>query len=507
MTERKLLIVAIDSLDPAVLQRHAATLPTFRELMEQSPTLVAESVYPTDSIPAWMSAFSGLLPPRHGVLYVFDIFDPMLSDLTKLSTTHLQGSTFWDLCAKAGKRCVILHPILFHPPWDVNGLMITKANEETDLDEISRSMEMGVYPPQARQRYQVPEKTAKVWGGHPGDKRLAEWTQFAIDSMEKDANLARTIAQQEPWDLFFVYFNQLDIVQHRLWRFYDPSDPLHEQDPALSPLIPDMYARLDRIVAQLRADHPDAQIVVVSDHGHRVRPHKTVNLGEHLRQLGFLGSQKRPTLGARLRSTTRKAALAAITGLKLEHRVIRLVSKSETLTKVSKRVYSSKPSKGPGDAKVTVSTFAGVKSYPFGGIEVNRAVVADVDYEATRAEVIGVLSAMKTPDGQPLFRWVARREERFPGPYCAKIFPDIVFELGHDYGVGWEMHGGLYGESKDHRIASGGHSPDAVLMIANASRPVRRASARLVDLSPTMLDLMGVQVDTSTLDGKSLVRD
>ncbi|MGZ4849572.1 MAG: alkaline phosphatase family protein, partial [Halobacteriota archaeon] len=82
---KKTIVLGIDSLDPYVLTEYKAALPNFARLMDESPTLFSTSVFPVDTIPAWASINTGLRPGNHGLLYVYDIFDPKMGDLQKLS--------------------------------------------------------------------------------------------------------------------------------------------------------------------------------------------------------------------------------------------------------------------------------------------------------------------------------------------------------------------------------------------------------------------------------------
>ncbi|MGZ7134211.1 MAG: alkaline phosphatase family protein, partial [Halobacteriota archaeon] len=98
----KTIVLGIDSLDTYVLSEYKAALPNFARLMDASPTLFSKSVFPVDTIPAWASINTGLSPGNHGLLYVYDIFDPTLSDLQKLDINEVKGKTYWDFLSAEG---------------------------------------------------------------------------------------------------------------------------------------------------------------------------------------------------------------------------------------------------------------------------------------------------------------------------------------------------------------------------------------------------------------------
>ena len=82
------------------------------------------------------------------------------------------------------------------------------------------------------------------------------------------------------------------------------------------------------------------------------------------------------------------------------------------------------------------------------------------------------------------------------------MYPDIVFELKDDYGVGWDIY--LYGKAYDHKVASGGHAKDAVFLIRNVNRAVMKQDMNVVDVAPTILDLLGIEWRGFDFDGKSI---
>ena len=74
------------------------------------------------------------------------------------------------------------------------------------------------------------------------------------------------------------------------------------------------------------------------------------------------------------------------------------------------------------------------------------------------------LLAVEDPDTRrPVVRWAKRREEMFKGPH-AYIFPEVVFQLNFEYGVGRSLFGPLIDVNPSHRKVSGGHMPDAALL-------------------------------------------
>jgi len=497
----KLLIIGIDSLDPYLLMENRAQLPTFSKLIAESPTLLSKSVFPVDTIPAWASINTGLRPGNHGLLYVYDIFDPTLSDLQKLNIDEVKGKTYWDLLSATGYRCAIVFPQLMYPPWDVNGVMVAVSPVERRIDWISTELDVDACPKTAMAKYGIPHTLRGLWGSFPGIKHLADWAALGKEVVEAEQKIAMSLYQCESWDLFFVYLNILDVIQHRLWRFFDERDPTYPGITAFKGTILDYYRTIDGFVREFVDAYPDASVLVLSDHGHHSRPSQTVNVNKFLKDIGYTASK-----GNRMwvLSRVQKSILDVSNKLNIEHVLIRIMAKSERLTKTGKSVYSSAGSIDRTKSRAFLSNFAGIKSYSFGGIEINRNAVSKTEYNVIRNALIAALSELRSPAGVPLMQWVKAREDVDSGRFSKRMYPDILFELGDGYGVGWDLDSSLYGKSKDHQVASGGHNRDAVLLLRNVDRRVRDGVVSILNVAPSILDLFEIDWQVLDLDGVSV---
>ena len=63
----RLTILGIDALDPNLLNKWKDDLPNFSRIMDQGYYVPLESTQPPDSIPAWVSIYTGMQPWQHGV--------------------------------------------------------------------------------------------------------------------------------------------------------------------------------------------------------------------------------------------------------------------------------------------------------------------------------------------------------------------------------------------------------------------------------------------------------
>ena len=498
----KLIVIGIDSLDPFVLSRYKNELPNFKKLMDNSPTFISKSVFPVDTIPSWASIYTGLNPGNHGLLYTYDVFDSNLGDLAKLDINRVLGKTFWDIAGIAGYKTSIIYPMLIYPCKQKKGIMISKSPFDNRIDWISSEIDIDASPNSIREKYEIPEKLITLWGGFPGINHLDEWAEIGKEFLMNDADLGLRICKNEQWDLFFIYFSLLDIIQHRLWRFFDETDPAY-QESKFKKIIIDYYKILDKIIGDFMGAHPDASMMVLSDHGHKSRPIETININWYLRRNNYLEINKG---SISLLNLFKKIVLNIASELEIEDLLIRLVVSNKQLITASKLVYSSEYSIDKNRSIAYLSTFAGIKSYPFGGIEINKNLVSINRYEIIREQLISSMSKLKSEDGQCLIKWIMRPEDLYSGNYTSEIYPDLVFELNNNFGVGWEAGSSLRGKAHDHKIASGGHRKEAVLLIRNVDKELRGGTISIIDTAPSILNLLGIKYMESDFDGRSIFK-
>jgi predicted AlkP superfamily phosphohydrolase/phosphomutase len=497
----KVVIIGIDSLDPHLILKRRDGLPNLAQLIDESPTLVARSVWPVDTIPAWVSIYTGLRPSNHGLLYVYDVFDQSLSDLAKLDVTPIKGRTFWDYASQEGCKTVIIAPHLMYPAWKLNGIMVSKSPFETRVDWLRTTKAVSVCPEEIQEQYAIPKEFPDLWGGFPGTKLLKEWVSLAKATIEMEKDLGLRLLKGEEWDLFFVYFSLLDSIQHRLWRYFDENDPSYPGKSSYSDTITDFYLIVDSIIGEFKRAAPQATFIVMSDHGHHMRPTKTINVNEYLRRQGYLVPHGTNTS---LKNQFRRIALETANKLNIEHSLIKLLARSKKITQVSKSVYSSSGSINREKSTAFLSTFAGIKSYSHGGIEINKELVSDTERSRIASELKELLLELKTPQGDSAVFCIKQRDALREGDHRDEIFPDLLFELQSDFGVGWELHSDLFGKAYDHNVASGGHFKDATFLITGTRKETIRDDISILDTAPTVLDLLGLNWRNFRFDGRSM---
>jgi len=494
----RVLILGIDSLDSTLLSEFEADLPNFRKLRKLSPDIRVESVFPPDSETAWASIYTGLNPAKHGIVNFIDPIERAVvltyEGLDK-DALSLHGNTFWDFAGKAGKKVCILFPHIAYPPWQVDGTMISRTAQK----DIKR-FPIQTFPSSISQITNL--NHLNTLRGYPRD--FIKYAKLGKKLIQDEAKFGLTVLKSNNWDLFFLYSSTLDWICHYFWMYFDENDPSYPGDNPYKNVIREFYKLHDDIVGEfLSAAPPDAIIIVLSDHGHRMRPTKLLNINQILKQKGLLFPKgKSSKVSYYLLEKLKEASSKLVNKYRFGGS---LAVKLMHLSPASRRIYTSPPSIDWRRTSAYVSDLSGIKAYPYGGIIINKENLEDKDYEEVRSQLIKELSGIDDPNtGKNLMKWASRREELYSGEYITK-YPDIVFKLESDYGAGWSIYGPLIAQCYTHNIHSGNHRIDgAVFLISNAKRgqPVTE-NITLMDIAPTVLHLLGIEGNFH-FDGKAL---
>ena len=90
---RKVFVIGIDGMDADFVADHIDEMPNFRRLRDRGFGGGLRSVFPTDSIPAWLTIFTAIPPVEHGFLDAIDYFKKGHKDFAVDLTTFKGRST------------------------------------------------------------------------------------------------------------------------------------------------------------------------------------------------------------------------------------------------------------------------------------------------------------------------------------------------------------------------------------------------------------------------------
>lgn len=456
----RLMIIGIDSLDRKFLHEMLPRLPNLRKMMASGTELEPESTLPPDSITAWATIYTGMTPSQHGMVSFSDPLDKIdMTVVREIDPSPIRGRTFWDALSREGKRVCIVNPHLGYPPWRVNGIMIGRANTRDNvLCEPTDSLPASILEKLCMIR-EVPRRS------HSDKWRKINKVRQLIES-EREAGLY--LLKQEEWDLFFLYSSALDYVKHYFWSFCDPNDPAYPGENPFQGVIKEFYTIYDRLIGSIsEAAGSDCGKIVISDHGHGMRPSRLVNLNRVLKDEGLFmdiqsSGSRRVSPRAFVKDSARDLAKRAVNDFRLGNLGMKLLRAFPELRKAA----MSSSYVDWDSTKAYVTDQSGMKAYAYGGIVVRRdKSSSEVEYESWRERAIRAVSEVVDPEtGRSIARICIRREHLYPGKYVWK-YPDLVIVLSDGYGLGWDGRGPLFDTASIHNIAPGSHKMDTPVLI------------------------------------------
>lgn len=433
-------VIGIDGLDFDLLSRHMDRLPGFKMLQEKGALHPIATVFPADSVPAWLSIFTGLTPGEHGIIRGKDYVESV-EDYEKKHTFKLEGHTFWDELSRRGKSCLVLNPFLAYPAWPIRGEMISGPAFVDGPVTLT--------PDTAR------TDAAHVYGGYSAVGTLAELKQDMRSAYNDTVTLWEEFQRkrnQVRYDMSFVTFTTLDRIQHYAWRFSDPNDPLHEQDDYLSGIIPQTLSYFDQCIQDIVAAlDQDDSLVVISDHGFRQRPFDLINFNEILRQAGLLllnQDAQRPSV--RIMQTLKRRTIQLLSAL---HLLDRLLPKLKHIKGVSKYKKSDYLIDRDNSVCFVDALFSGKK--PYVGLNFG-AKIKRLPPEERQAHFDQVVNAIRSHPDIPQPLWIRSGAELYAGAFSERL-PDICLELPAQYGVEFDLFAPTLTHSATHYRLSGGH--------------------------------------------------
>jgi predicted AlkP superfamily phosphohydrolase/phosphomutase len=496
-------------------------LPNLAGIMAEGVHGPLRSTMPPWTFPAWSSFMTGKNPGKHGI-YDFTRPRPGTYELEFVNGGQRRGETFWRVLSRAGRRVISISVPCTFPPEPVNGVMISGfdapglGGRGTHVD--ARGMHpRELYDELDRQGIRHPIGAFVVNDINRGRPDLA--VEHVLETIRAKSATAKYLIARKEWDCAMILFGESDGVGHHFWKYCDPASPLFHDDPRVRDAILRVYKELDRQTGELmELLPPEAVTLVMSDHGFGGTSDWVLYPNCWLRERGLL----------RFRSGATRWASRALDDVKL-HAVARLPGA------VKRGLYRLIP-RGLGgvEARVRVALidWAGTEAYfdenPYypalyvnlKGRQPRGIVEPGAAYEALRDRLIAELQGWRHPEtGEPVVERAYRREEVYSGPALDEA-PDVVVKwaLCRGYSYAFTL------SAKSRRLAwiervdpgrpenlqyfnskSGTHRDDGIFLARGASIRAGRAiqGARIIDLAPTILGLLGVPVPDD-MDGRVL---
>ncbi|MBC8369760.1 MAG: alkaline phosphatase family protein [Planctomycetes bacterium] len=483
-------------IDPMIADGKLPNLAAMQSNGTMGPLL---STNPPNSSLAWSSFMTGVHPGKHGVFF-FREQRPGSYQRPVVSLESVQAPSIFKLASAAGKKvCSITMPLTF-PVEEVNGCMIG------GLLTPDRNSDF-IYPPELRQELEdaigdVPADNEPEMIFHSSNEAAAVKSLYHV--IEQITRMGEYCIDKYDPDLFVLVFRQVDLTSHQAWCYQDPQ--WQKANPgkweSRQNMLADVYSAVDAAFGRLRdkAKTLEGEVAfgTCSDHGFGPITYRYY-MNKWLLDNGYLvlkssapAMKRKLWLAKKWNSVLRRTGILRILtarGRKLgkgqEQTIADMIDWSKT------RAYSSFSG---GEDIVLIN---------LKGREPHGIVNEGAEYEALREEIISKVTEMRAPDGATIIARAYKREDLWQGEQL-HIAPDIqcitketacnmspsplhpvVAEPAVEGCPAMHRPQGIYGWEGDDVVKSG----------------ERITGFQIADMAPTMMHLMGLEVD-DYMDGR-----
>jgi predicted AlkP superfamily phosphohydrolase/phosphomutase len=510
----RVLIIGLDgaTFDLAKPWIQEGELPTMTWLLENGTHGNLESTIQPSSHPAWTSFYTGKNPGKHSI-FSFTRRRPGSYEMELLSGHNCRAKSLWRILGDQGKRVVVVNVPVTYPPEGVNGVLISGQDAPGIRSQFA-------FPAEIREEILAVEPSYKIslhLGGHlDTDAKRARAVTDLLQMADARNHVFQHLTERHPWDFAIVKFNSTDQVQHYFWRYLKHDRILDVSSDGFQDAILRIYRQADGFLGEyLNRIDDETTLIVLSDHGCGPHSGKVIFINEWLKRLGLLvpkggdrsgGVHLEGFLGMR-RDILEWTTLAA--RKYLPHTV------KDSIQRLSPNIRSKAS---------TYLTFAGIdwsRTKAYGaeaagiglnvkGREPEGIVDPDGEYEEIRDFIIAESRKLRDPDTkEPIVERIYKREEIYHGPYLKNARDLILVTKDHACSVNRKLfrgnHKPLVVSRRHPRGVNGKHRMNGMLMIygRNIRRGLEIQGARIIDLAPTILCLMGVPLPDD-MDGRVL---
>jgi len=456
--DRKVFVIGLDCGAPELkFDRWRDHLPNLNRLAQNGLYGDLMSSIPCITVPAWSSMLSSKDPGTLGFYGFRNRADYSYDKMTIATAAAVKEKRVWDYLGEAGKQSVVVGVPQTFPVRPINGWLISSFLTPSTTNPKTQ----WTFPLALR------EQVLQVLDGQNYDVDVQQFRtddkdyllKQIYDMTDKRFKVLNYLLREKPWDFFMFVEMGVDRMHHAYWKYMDPEHHKYKPGTPYEHAIRDYSVHLDGLVGELLKQLDDDTVVlVVSDHGAQ-KMDGGICVNEWLRREGYLVLKEEP--------------------------------QSDKLTPFTKVEVDWSKTKAWGSGGYYARIFMNVE-----GREPN-GVIPQADYEKERNELAARLAAIPDPEGNPIGTISHKPEEIYRT--VRNIPPDLITYFGnlHWRSVGSFGHGGIYTFENDIGPDDANHAPNGMFILYDPQknyRGQRMESVQLMDVAPTILDIMGLTV-------------
>ncbi len=457
-------------------------IPYIKKIIKYGVRGDLESTFPPVTGPAWFSCATGKNPGKTGVFEFFNRTNPESFEThTFTSSKFRQIGSYWDYLSQAGKKVGIWNYPKLYPPYSLNGFMTSGFTASPD-DGFT-------YPANLKKQLLniCPGYKIHIPIMHP---RYNDNPQLLSDDLlellnQNEKTLDYLLKQE--LDVFVGVIAASDFAQHAMWKYIDSNHPLYDDKKAAigKPLFLQIWQKIDSIVGQVlsKAEKANANILLISDHGFGSHA-ESFYTNLWLESEGYLTWNRSGTQG--IRYFLAKAILK--TGLK-SNRIPKIVKKrgKKDDKSLMDRIDLSK-----------TLAFAGYHSSSIGNIYINTSeespLKSEDEFNVVKEEIISKLR--ETCNRLNMDINIYYRDDIYDGKFTT-MAPPVLFSLSNFACSVHPGYGTVIHKNVPHKPNhAGSHRMNGIFVAygPDIGTGTRIDGARIYDIAPTVLHLMGLPV-------------
>jgi len=286
MPSPKALLVGWDAADWKVIHplMQAGKMPNVQRLVDNGASGQIATLHPPLSPMLWTSIATGKRPFKHGI-HGFTEPAPDGSGVRPVTNLSRKSKALWNILNQNGLRSIVVGWWPSHPAEPIDGVMVSDQyhraggplHEGWPLPpgtvhpaELAATLaDLRMHPDLLTPQMVEPFIPLAKDIDQDKDQRLAAFLRTLAECMSIHS-AATWLMDNQPWDLFAVYFEAIDHFCHSFMRYHPPRQPwIGERDFELYHNVVSMAYQLhdEMLGALLQKAGGDATVILLSDHG------------------------------------------------------------------------------------------------------------------------------------------------------------------------------------------------------------------------------------------------